>query len=66
MPHDEPDWTLITRPSADPRTIARVVGVAAMALGVVVLGLDALRPGFHLDASSFGFGLIASGGLLWR
>jgi hypothetical protein len=66
MPHNEPDWPLITRPPHDPRTIARVVGVVAIALGVVVLAVDALRPGFHLDASFFGFGLIASGGLLWR
>ena len=66
MPHDDPDWPLITQAPADPRTIARVAGVAAMTLGVVVLAVDAVRPGFHLDASSLGFGLIASGGLLWR
>ena len=66
MPQEEPDWPLITRPPLDRRTLARAVGLVAMALGVVILAVAAARRGPNLDLEGVGFslGLVLFGGFL--
>ena len=66
MRPEEPDWTLISKPSQDAVTVVRRFGLAAIAAGVAVLAFDAARRGVHLDVTALGLGLIVSGGYLWR
>jgi hypothetical protein len=66
MPHDEPDWRLITRPPADRRAIVRALGLLVMTAGVVILAIATLQPdsGLDRDGGLFSLGLVLYGGFL--
>jgi hypothetical protein len=66
MAQDEPDWAQLTHPPTDPAKVVSLAGLAAIAVGVLVLALDASHRGIHLDMTALGFGLILAGGILRR
>ena len=64
MPEVEPDWRLITHPPADRRTIARVVGTSVMAVGVLLLLVNAVKRLDRQDLELLGVGRCLFGGFL--